>query len=130
MAPIRAPTLENDPLAPIHPFTKQSVPSMHQELFTRSLLRSFSPVLCVCLIKGFLPSITFLCVCHFFLLCLFLSFSSHTFSWACGSLREPWKFFSFCAFTCMSNNSLISQPNLCQHFSNVCSTCHSIFSLK
>ena len=47
----------------------------------------------------------------------FLSFSSHTFSWACGSfifiahffvgLR---KFFQtlFCTFTCLSNNSLIS----------------------
>ena len=44
----------------------------------------------------------------FFLVCLFLSFLSHTFLWACRSLHEPQKFFSFCAFTCLSNNSLIS----------------------
>ena len=32
------------------------------------------------------------------------------FSWACGSFREPRKFFklSFYTFTCLSNNSLIS----------------------
>ena len=94
------------PLTPIHPFTKQLVPSMHQESFTRSLLRSFSPVLCVGLIKGFLPSITFLRTHCFLLLCLFVSFIfiAHFFVGLC----EPRMLFSFCAFTCMSNNSLIS----------------------
>ena len=47
-------------------------------------------------------------MCRFFLL-LLLSFSSHTFSWVWGSLCKPRKIFSFCAFTCLSNNnSLIS----------------------
>ena len=80
--------------------------------------------------KG-LPSmkIIFTHVSFFFLL---LSFSSHTFSWACGSLREPRNIFSFCAFTCLSNNSFLDgfQPNLVQHFPHVCSTCHTVFSLK
>ena len=81
--------------------TKQIVPSMHQESFTRSLLRSFSPVLCV-RINNIFTRMSF-----FFRLFVF-SFSSHSFSWACGSLREPRMLFSFCAFTCLSNNSLIS----------------------
>ena len=40
-----------------------------------------------------------------------LSFSSHTFLWACGSSREPRKYFLnfiFVHFTCLSNNPLIS----------------------
>ena len=53
-------TRKTIPLAPIHLFTKQMVPSLCQESLTRSSLRSFSPVLSVRLIKGFLPSITFL----------------------------------------------------------------------
>ena len=40
--------------------------------------------------KGLLSINNILCACHFF---LFLSFLSHTFSWACGSLCEPQKFF-------------------------------------
>ena len=48
------------PLAPIHPFTKQMVPSLCPESLTRSLFRSFSPVLYVRLIKGFLSPKTFL----------------------------------------------------------------------
>ena len=91
------------PLAPIHSFTKQMVPSLCPESLTRSLSRSFSPVLCVCLIKGFLPPKHFYACVVF--LCFFVSFSSHTFSWACGSLREPWKFFS---------NSLFVYSLLCQ----------------
>ena len=42
------------------------------------------------------------------LLIILLSFSRTLFLWACGSLREPHKIFSFCGFTCLSNNSLIS----------------------
>ena len=41
---------------------------------------------------------------------------------------------SFCAFICLTNNSLIFlneyQPKLYQHFSHVCPTYHTIFSLK
>ena len=80
------------------------------------------------LIKCFLQPITFLCMHHFSsFFSLFLSFSLHTFSWVCRSFREPQKFFSFCAFTCLSNNSLSEfQPNLCQDFSHACSACHTI----
>ena len=90
------------PVAPIHPFTKQMVPSLCPESLNRSLWRSFSPVLCVRLIKGFLPPKTFLRARGFFLVSLFLSlFSSHTFSWAYGSLREPRKFFFQTLFLCI-----------------------------
>ena len=84
-------TRKSIPLAPFHPFTKQMVPSLCPESLTRGLSQSFSPVLRKHPIKCFLPSITFLRARHFF---LFLSFSSHTFLWACRSLREPWKYFS------------------------------------
>ena len=80
-------------LAPIHPFTKQMVPLLCPELLTRSLSKSFSsfsyaPYKVVPFINNILRM-------HRFFLCLFLllSFSSHIFSWACGSLREPWKYF-------------------------------------
>ena len=104
MAPFVRPRLKTIPLAPIHLFTKQMVPSLCPESLTRSLSRSFSPVLCVRLIRGFLPPKTFLCARRFFL-CFFVSFSSHTFSWACGSLREPQEYFS---------NSLFVHSLLCQ----------------
>ena len=58
-------------MAPIHPFTKQMVPSLCPESLTRSLWRSFPPVLCVRLIKGFLPPKTFLRARGFFFLFLF-----------------------------------------------------------
>ena len=118
------------PLVLIHPFTKQIIPSLYQESSTNISWRSISPVPLVRLINHFQ---TFLRASFFLLLS---SFSSHTFSWACGSLREPRKYFfkySFYAFTLSSNNSLISygfQPNLYQGFSHVCSTYHTIFSLK
>ena len=96
-------------LAPTHPFTKQIVPTLYPESFTRSLCRLFSPVFGVGIIKGFLPFFV-----HVIFPCFFVySFYSHHthFSWACGSLCEPRKYFfklSFCAFTCLSNYSLIS----------------------
>ena len=69
----------------------------------------------------------------FFLICFFVSFSSHTFSWACGSLCEPQSFSLFvhslvCPITHSSPGGF--QPNLVQHFPHVCSTCHTVFSLK
>ena len=77
------------PLAHIHSFTKQIVSSLCPESLTRSLSKSFSPVFCIHHIKHFLPSITLLHTHHFF----FVSFSLYTFSWGCGSLRAPQKFF-------------------------------------
>ena len=109
--PFVCPCSKTISLAPIHPFSKQMVPSLCPELLTRRSMRSFSPVLCVRLIKGFLSSTTLLRMRHFFLSFFLSFFSSHTFLWASGSLREPRKYFfklSFCAFISLSNNSLIS----------------------
>ena len=84
------------PLAPIHPFTKQMVPSLCPEWLTRRLSKSFLPVFYAP--YKVLPSIkTFL---RSFFLCFFLSFSLHTFSWACGSLYEPRKYFQI-LFLCI-----------------------------
>ena len=69
--PFVCPRSKNHPLAPIHPFSKQMVPSLCPESLTRHSMRSFSLVLCVRLIKDFLPSITLLSACCF---SFFLSF--------------------------------------------------------
>ena len=86
----------------------------------------------MCSINSFLPSITFLGICHF----VFVSFIfiAH-FLWACGSLCEPWKFFQTLFFVhsivCQITHSFLNgfQPNLCQYFSHVCPTCYTSFSL-
>ena len=101
--PFMHPRSKTIPLAPIHPFSKQMIATFIVSRITESTLVEivFPSYLCAPY-KG-LPSINnILRRCHFFLCSLFLSFSSHTFSWTCRSLREPWKFFS---------NSL-----LCIHF--------------
>ena len=67
------------------------------------------------------------------LLLILLSFSSHTFSWAWESLREPQKFSLFVhSLVCPITRSFFDgfQPNLVQHFTHICSTCHTVFSLK
>ena len=131
MVPVRAPMLKTIPLAPIHPFTKQFVPSMHQKSFTRRLLRSFSPVLCVRLIKGFLLSIT-LNFLHarrfFFFFVCFFHFHRTPFRGLAGACVNPGCFSLVHSLICQITHSFLNgfQPNLCQHFSNVCSTCHSI----
>ena len=102
--PFKRPHSKTIPLASIHLFSKQMVPSLCPESLTQHSLRLFSPVLCVCLIKGFLPSITFLRARRFFFYFFCFIFIAH-FLWACGSLCEPQKFSSFCLFTCLSNNS-------------------------
>ena len=85
--------------------------------------------------KG-LPSMNIIFTYASFFLCLLLSFSSHTFrglAGACGSLREPWKFSLFVhSLVCPITHSFLDgfQPKLVQHFPQVCSTCHTIFSLK
>ena len=99
------------PLAPIHPFTKQMVPSLYPESLARSLSRSFSPVLCARLYKraSFHQRTLFTRTSFFFFVCFFVSlfhFHRTLFSWACGSLREaPEVFFS---------NSLFVHSLLCQ----------------
>ena len=69
------------------------------------------------------------------ILCMsfFCFISSHTFSWACKSLCEAWKFSLFVhSLVCPITHSSLDgfQPNLVQHFPHVCSTCHTVFSLK
>ena len=86
-------------------------------------------------INALLPSIIFLRARRFFLLCLFLSFSSHTFFVGLRelALREPQKFSVFVhSLVCpITHSSLdVFQPNLVQHFLHVCSTCHTVFILK
>ena len=79
------------PLAPIHLFTKQIVPSLCPESLTQSLSKSFSSVFRRRPIKCFLPSITNnIFTRASFFLCFI---SSHTLC-ACGSLHEPQKYFS------------------------------------
>ena len=80
-----------------------------------------------------LPSMNniFACMSFFFLFVCFIS--SHTFSWACGSLCEPRSFSLFVhSLVCPITHSSLDgfQPNLVQHFPHVCSTCHTVFSLK
>ena len=125
------PRLKNHPLGTsiAIQFTKQMVPSMCPVSFTRSLSQLVSPVFGKRPIKCFLPSIIFLRARHFFL--LFLSFSSHTFSWAYVN------FGSFSLFVhslvCQITHSFLNrfqQTCTYQHFSHACSTCHAIFSLK
>ena len=66
--------------------------------------------------KGLLSmNIIFMRVSFYFLLSLFLSFSLHTFSWACGSLYEPRKFSLFVhSLVCPITHSFLDgfQPNL------------------
>ena len=68
------------------------------------------------LLNTLLPSKTFLCVHRFFLLVILLSFSSHTFLWACRSLREPQKYFfklSFMHSLCSPiTHSFLSQTRI------------------
>ena len=78
------------PLAPIHPFTKQMVPSLCPQSLTRSLSRSFSPVLCVLFIKGFLPPKTFLRTRGFFSL---FHFHRTLFCGHAGACVNPGSFF-------------------------------------
>ena len=95
---------------PIRPFTRQLVPSLFEESISRTSQKSIQPFFRYSLINAFLSPQKILHGSRFF---FFLSFFLHRtlFSGACGSFREPLKFFSnspFYTFTCLSNNSLIS----------------------
>ena len=96
--------------APFRSLIRELVPSLFVESITRSTSKSAQPVFRYGLTKSFLSQKYFWRGSRFFS-SFFLSFSSHTFSWACGELAWiPQVFFklSFCTFTCLSNNSLIS----------------------
>ena len=82
--------------------------------------------------KG-LPSMNNIFMSASFSYSCFFHFHCTLFSWACGSLREPQKFFLFVySLVCPITHSFLDefQPNLVQHFPQICSTCHTIFSLK
>ena len=104
-------------------------------LFEESITQSSSAILLKWPYKV-LPFTTKILRGSRFFLYFFLSFSLHIFSWACRSLREPRKFFSNSLFVhslvCILTHSFLHgfQSKLYQHFSHVCSTCHTVFSLK
>ena len=58
-------------LTPVHPFTKQIVPSLYQQSLTCGSLQSIILFCHTSPINAFLPWITILRACCFFLLCLF-----------------------------------------------------------
>ena len=91
------------PLTPIHSFTKQVVPSLYQQSDSLQLITLFLHTLPI---NALLPLITFLSECHFFFCFPSFIFITHfrELAGACVTLEV----FSFCAFTCLSNNSLIS----------------------
>ena len=103
------------PLAPIDSFTKQTA-SYSTFSVSRIIGLMFTMITFLHAPYKLLPSIkNILSACHLFSL-------HHTLF---VDLREFFELF-FHAFTCLPNNSLISH----QHFSHVCSTCHTIFCLK
>ena len=118
-------TQKTIPLAPIHSFTKHIVPLLCQESLTRSSLRSFSPVLYMGLTKCYLPSKKFYVRIIFFFVSTY-SFSSHTFLWASGSLRDS-------SLVCLDLSRFLMDFNQTYVSTSpmyICSTCHAIFRLK
>ena len=68
-----------------------------------------------------------------FFLIILLSFSSHTFRGLAGAYVNPGIFSLFVhSLVCPITHSFLDgfQLNLVQHFPHVCSTCHTVFSLK
>ena len=73
------PAQKTTPLAPIHPFTKQMVATfIVSRIIDTKLVEIVFPVLCVCLIKGFIPPKTFIHTHRFFLFVSFI-FIAHFF---------------------------------------------------
>ena len=121
------------PLAPIHLFTKQMVPSLCPESLTRSLFQSFSSVFCMHPIKCFLPSITFLCARRFFyFLVCFFRFHCTLFRGLAGACMNSGKFFQT-LFLCIHffvESLTHFLAKLVSALSHVCSTYHTNFCLK
>ena len=93
---------------PIRLFTRESLPSFLKNQYLK-LIEIGSAILLIQPYNCLLVT-TKIFTWQSFFSSFFLLFSSHTFSWACGSFHEPRKFFQtlFYTFTCLSNNSLIS----------------------
>ena len=109
------------PLAPIHPFTKQMVR-------TFIVPRIVDPKLIQIVFTCFSYEALFLCVRGFFLFVSLFHFHCTLFSWVVGACVNPAPF--VLSLVCQITYSFLNgfQPNLYQHFSNVYSTCHTIFS--
>ena len=124
------------PLASIHLFTKQITntfivciivyPKLVQIVFTGFWYGHY---------KGF-PSINNIFMCALFFLVCFFDFHRTLFHRLAGACVNPGSIFSNSLFVhslvCPITHSFLDgyQPNLIQHFPQVCSTCHTIFSLK
>ena len=113
MAPFVYPHLKNHPLA-TGSLVYQTNTTFIISRITNQRLFIIDPNSFLYAPYKLLPSVKNIFMCTLFF--LFLSFSLHTFLWACGSLRESWKSFFF-----------VHSAKLVSH---VCSTCHTIFSLK
>ena len=98
---------------------RKTIPLALTHLFSKQIVSIiFSPKLIQIIFTGFwyghykgLPSMKNFCTCVIFhFLCLFLSILLHTFFVGLWELVNPGNIFQtlFCAFTCLSNNSLIS----------------------
>ena len=82
--------------------------------------------------KG-LPSMNIIFMHASFFSCFFVSFYCTLFCGLCRNSREPRKFSLFVhSLVCPITHPFLDgfQPNLVQHFPQVCSICHTIFSLK
>ena len=134
MAPVCAPTLKKIiPLEPIHPFTKQIVPSLYPSWFPRSSCRSFAPIFCKSIIRASFHEYNIFTCMSFFLCFIFIA---HRFCELAGAYVDPGSIFSnslFIRILCSPiSHSFLNgfQPNLYKHFSYVSSTCHTIFTIK
>ena len=122
------PCLKTVPLAPIHPFTKQIVPSLYHNIDLK-LVDIHGTSFPQAAYKLSPPSIAVSCMCH---LNFFVSFLLHT-SWACVNPASVFSNSLFVhSFVCPITHSFINgfQSNLYQHFFNVCSTSHTISTCK
>ena len=117
----------------IHSFAKQIVPSLYQESLTSASKQCVLLVPLVWLINHFLTLKTFLRMHSFFLVSFFLHFHPTSFRGLAGAYLNPGRFSLLVhSLVCPITHSSLDgfQPNLVQHFSHVCSTCHTIFSLQ
>ena len=123
------PCLKTILLVPIHLFTRQIVPLVCEELLSWSSSILVTSNFSNSHTKSFLSSKIFLRACYFFLSFIFIAH----FSWACMTPEiSIWNTHLVHTLVCLITHSLLHgfQPNLYQHFSYVCSTRQTTFSIK
>ena len=123
-------------LAPIYPFNRQIVPLVFEELLTWSSSTSVTSNFCNSHTKSFLSSKKFYAAVVFSFFVSFFYFIAHV-SWACVTpMWNPaisiWNIHLVHILICLITHSFLHgfQPNLYQHFSYVCSTRQTTFSIK